>query len=241
MTRRDELIELCRQEPEKSWICFWLWEMTSLEVRLNRTSQNSDKPPSSDGLKKPPRHQSKSKRKPGGQKGQSGTTLRFSDQPDKIIQHGLDYCQDCGVSLEQVEGVVVSRRQEVELPEKPVQIIEHQCLVKQCPGCGGHNQGQWPAHLTGNVQYGRRFKAFCIYLLTYQLLPYKRTGELLKTLVGYQPGGGTLQSMLDQAYQTLEPIQQAIKEALRASPLGHADETSLRIEDKLNGCMCLAP
>ena len=232
MTRRDELIELCRQEPEKVVDLLLALEakLISLEVRLNRTSQNSDKPPSSDGLKKPPCQQSKSKRKPGGQKGQSGTTLKFSDKPDKIIQHGLGYCQDCGVSLEQVEGVVVSRRQEIELPEKPVQIIEHQCLVKQCPGCGCHNRGQWPAHLTGNVQYGLGFKAFCLYLLTYQLLPYKRTGELLKTLLGYQPGGGTLQSMLDQAYQALEPVEQAIKEALRASPLSHADETSLRIE-----------
>jgi transposase len=57
------------------------------------------------------------------------------------------------------------------------------------------------------VQYGRRFKAFCLYLLNYQLLPYERTGELLATLFGYQPGGGTLQSILDQAYGTLEPIE----------------------------------
>jgi transposase len=112
--------------------------------------------------------------------------------------------------LEPVEGTVVSRRQEIELPEKLVQIIEHQCLEKQYPGCGCRNRGQWPGHISGNVQYGLRFKAFCIYLLNYQLLPYERTGELLKTLLGYQPGGGTLQRMLDQAYAALEPIQQPV-------------------------------
>jgi transposase len=79
------------------------------------------------------------------------------------------------------------------------------------------------------VQYGRRFKAFCLYLLNYQLLPYERTAELLETLFGYQPGGGTLQSVLDQAYGTLEPIERAIKGAIRASPVGHADETSIRV------------
>ncbi len=232
MSRRDELIELCQREPEKIIDLLLALEakVASLEVRLNRSSKNSDKPPSSDGLKKPPRQGSKSKRKPGGQKGHRGTTLKFSNNPDKIIQHGLEYCQDCGANLGQVEGQVVSRRQEIELPEKPVQIIEHQCLEKQCPGCGCRNRGQWPKYLSGNVQYGRRFKAFCTYLLNYQLLPYERTGELLQTLLGYQPGGGTLQSMLDQAYEALEPIQKTIKEAVRASPVGHGDETSIRVD-----------
>jgi transposase len=236
MSRRDELIDLCRREPEKIVDLLLALEakVASLEVRLNRTSKNSDKPPSSDGLKKPPRQRSKSKRKPGGQKGHRGTTLKFSDQPDQIVQHGLDYCQSCGASLDQVEGAVVSRRQEIEIPEKPVQVIEHQCLEKPCPGCGCRNRGPWPEHVSGNVQYGRRFKAFCTYLLNYQLLPYDRTGELLHTLFGYQPGGGTLQSILEQAYTTLEPIEQAIKAAVRASPVGHGDETSLRVEGQTN-------
>jgi transposase len=232
MSRRDELIELCRREPEKIIDLLLALEakVASLEVRLNRTSKNSHKPPSSDGLKKPARHQSKSKRKPGGQQGHRGTTLKLSDQPDRIIQYELAYCQGCGASLDQVEGAVVSRRQEIEIPEKPVQIIEHQCLQKQCPDCGCRNRGQWPEHLNGGkVQYGRRFKAFCTYLLNYQLLPYERTGELLSTLFGYQPGGGTLQSILEQAYVALEPVQEVIKQAVRASPVGHGDETSIRV------------
>ena len=232
MSRRDELIELCRREPEKIVDLILALEarVTSLEKRLNRNSKNSDQPPSSDGLKKPPRKRSKSKRKPGGQPGRSGTTLKFSDQPDKIVQHGADYCQDCGANLSEVEGVVLSRRQEIEIPEKPIQIIEHQRLEKRCPCCGQPNWGHWPAYLSGNVQYGRRFKAFCLYLLNYQLLPYERTAELLGTLFGYQPGGGTLQSILDQAHSVLEPIESAIQGAIRASPVGHGDETSIRVD-----------
>lgn len=234
MSRREELLELCRREPEKIVDLLLALEakVTSLEERLNKNSQNSDKPPSSDGLRKPPRQRSKSKRKTGGQKGRPGKTLKFSDKPDKIIQHSRDYCQGCGERLTHVEGAVLSRRQEIEIPDKPIQIIEHQRLEKECPCCGQRNQGHWPADLTGNVQYGRRFKAFCLYLLNYQLLPYERTGELLATLFGYQPGGGTLQSILDQAYETLEPIEQAIKGAIRASPVSHADETSIRVDGR---------
>lgn len=241
MSRRDELIELCRQEPEKiaDLVLGLEARVAMLEARLNQNSKNSDKPPSSDGLRKPPRQQTKSKRKVGGQTGREGTTLKFSDNPDKITQHAAKYCQDCGESLEHVEGVVLSRRQEIEIPEKPIQIIEHQRLEKQCPCCGQRNQGDWPAHLSGNVQYGRRFKAFCTYLMIYQLLPYERAAELLKTLFGYQPGGGTLKSILQQAYEGLEPIERAIKGAIRASPVGHADETSIRLEGQtrwLHGC-----
>lgn len=232
MSRRDELLELCRREPEKVVDLLLALEarVADLERRLNKTSKNSDKPPSSDGLRKPPRKRSKSKRKAGGQEGHSGKTLRFSDNPDKIITHGVDNCQDCGTCLVDIEGAVISRRQEIEIPEKPIEIIEHQRLEKQCPCCGTRNRGQWPVHVTGNVQYGRRFKAFCLYLLNYQLLPYQRTGELLSALFGYQPGGGTLQSILDHAYVTLEPIETAIKAVIRGSPVGHGDETGIRVD-----------
>ncbi|MFN8457658.1 MAG: transposase [Anaerolineae bacterium] len=37
-------------------------------------------------------------------------------------------------------------------------------------------------------------------------------------------------SILDQAYAALEPVEQTIKAAVRASPVGHGDETSIRVE-----------
>ena len=135
MSRRDELLELCRREPERFVDLFLALEakVAELERRVNKNSKNSDKPPSSDGLRKPPRKRARSKRKAGGQKGHAGKTLKFSNDPDKIIGHGVDRCRDCGVSLVDIEGTVLSRRQEIEIPRKPIEIIEHQRLEKQCP------------------------------------------------------------------------------------------------------------
>ena len=62
-----------------------------LEHRLNKNSTNSSKPPSSDGLKKPkPKsRREKGKRKPGGQTGHEGNTLKMVACPDEVITHAL--------------------------------------------------------------------------------------------------------------------------------------------------------
>ena len=203
-----------------------------LERRMNKNSKNSDKPPSSDGLKKPPQKKTGSDQKPGGQKGRQGKTLRYSDKPDRIIKHSAANCQECGQDLAEIEGLLIGRRQEIEIPQKPIEVIEHQRLEKACPNCGQINQGQWPDHLKGNVQYGRRFKAFSLYLMIYQLLPYERTGELLESLFGYHPGGGTLKRIIAEAYQALAVIESQIEAAIRGSPVGHADETSIRVDGR---------
>src|SRR4051812_44983752 len=61
-----------------------LARVAELERRLGLDSSNSGKPPSSDGLKKPPRTTSlrePSGRKPGGQKGDPGPTRRGQGRP----------------------------------------------------------------------------------------------------------------------------------------------------------------
>ena len=67
--------------------------IAALERQVALSSKTSSRPPSSDGLKKPPaekRTQSsrdKSDRKTGGQSGHKGKTLRQSATPDHIIHH----------------------------------------------------------------------------------------------------------------------------------------------------------
>jgi len=73
-----------------------------LEKRVKKNSDNSSKPPSSDGLSKPPPksplHEN-GKNKSGGQLGCVGETLKQTDTPDIIKKHASIRCPDCSHSL----------------------------------------------------------------------------------------------------------------------------------------------
>ena len=90
---KDELIALLLAQEAR---------IAELERRLGLNSSNSGKPPSSDGLKKPPRVSSlreRSGKRTGGQKGHPGETLRRTATPDVLVDHYPQICDACGEPL----------------------------------------------------------------------------------------------------------------------------------------------
>lgn len=206
--------------------------LTALEARLNQDSHNSHKPPSSDGLAKRPRTHSlrqRSGKKSGGQSGHPGVTRCLVDQPDVVIEHVPSTCAACGTSLETAPGLSPERRQVVEIPQPHPEVTEHQAVPKVCPACQTITAGVFPPEVTQPVQYGPRTKAAAIYLQIYQLLPYERTVETLGDLFGVYPSEGTLASAQALAHHQLEPVEQAIRGALRRAKVAHADESGMRV------------
>ena len=87
---------------------------------VKKNSSNSHNSPSQD-KGKPKRNQSlrtKSQRKSGGQKGHKGHTLKMSEQPDETKILRSDYCQVCGSDLRSLRHQLVSKRQEVVIPQQ---------------------------------------------------------------------------------------------------------------------------
>lgn len=132
-------------------------EVREVTARLNQNSQNSSKPPSSDGphvKRKPPKPPSG--RKPGGQPGHTPhqRALVPVEEVDTVIACKPDQCRRCG---EQLTGNDPApwRHQVVELPPMPPHITEYQRHRLTCASCGITTCGELPTGV-GPTCYGPR-------------------------------------------------------------------------------------
>jgi len=207
----------------------------ALEEQLKKNSRNSDKPPSSDGLKRQIKStRSKSFRQSGGQKGHDGHTLKMVSEPDHNRKHGIEECTHCHGSLQDAEIVGYKKRQVFDIPPLKFEVTEHQAEVKKCCHCGTINTAAFPADVMQSVQYGPGIKSFSVYLMQYQLIPSERTTELLEDIFGQSISEGTLYNWNRAAYQALENTEAEIKQQLIQSPINHFDETGTFCQNKLN-------
>lgn len=208
--------------------------LEAVEGRLSKTSKNSSKPPSGDGLVKRTKSlRGKSDKPSGGQPDHPGQTLEWCDEVDEIIEHRLEACTGCGTSLVSVATETVYAGQVHDLPAIDLRVTEHRIEVKCCECCGLRNESQFPASVNTVVQYGPRLKGVMVYLMEGQLLPAARTVELLREVMGVELSSGTLYNARSQCFQALEPVSEAIKTALLFSEVVHFDETGLRVNGKL--------
>lgn len=204
-----------------------------LEDRLASDSHNSSKPPSSDLSKKKTQSlREPSGKRPGAQPGHAGHTLRPVDEPDQVIIHPLVQCQVCGVELSAVPAVEYECRQVFDLPPVKVEVTEHRVEIKPCPECGATSAGDFPPGVNNLVQYGAGIKGLAVYLMNYQLLPYRRTREMLEDLLGQPVAEGTLQAALAHCGEELVETEARIKTGVQQSAQAHFDETGLYMEGK---------
>ncbi|HEX5502712.1 MAG TPA: IS66 family transposase [Thermomicrobiales bacterium] len=201
-----------------------------LEARLGGHSQNSHRPPSSDGPGAPPRGQrARSGKRPGGQPGHPGQTLALTATPDAIIAHHPCQCAHCGAALVGVPAATVARRQVVDLPPLALAVTEHRAATVRCPRCQRPTTAPFPAQVAQPVQYGPRLLGLGVYLRHDQLLPSQRSGELLADLFGAQPSVGTRHTASLACATAPAPVEAAIAAALAAAPLLHGDEPGSKV------------
>jgi transposase len=96
---------------QREQIALLVARVQELEARLAKDSHNSSKPPSSDGLaRKTKSLRKRSGKKPGGQIGHHGQTLRLVAVPDAIVEHWPTACRACQRSLDAHASVVLRER-----------------------------------------------------------------------------------------------------------------------------------
>lgn len=94
--------------------------------------------------------------------------------------------------------------------------------------CGTVTAAVFPPEVTAPACYGPAIKAHAVYLMTAQHLARERCTEALEDLFGITVATGTLDNWMTEAATALAPFVTEVTDQLRAAPVVHADETSVR-------------
>jgi transposase len=209
-------------------------ETAELRRRLAQNSRNSSRPPSSDGLAKPPAKSLRrpSGRRPGGQPGHPGGHLEMVAVADEVVDHVPAVCAACLAELATGEEVGYLVRQVFDLPQIRLRSSEHRAHTRRC-ACGHETTASFPAAVGAPTQYGPRVRALGIYLVSYQHLPYGRAARLLSDWIGAPLSTGTLAGFVARGAEELQPFLDEIHAQITAAPVAHFDETGARAEGKL--------
>ncbi len=191
--------------------------------RLGLNSKNSNKSPSTD----PNRQKesgSKSGRKPGGQAGHNGATLKPVSEPDQIKVISVDRrtlppgdYHDAGFETRQVFDLDIS----TVVTEFRAQVLQDQD--------GNRYVAPFPEGVTRPAQYGNGVKAHAVYMSQFQLVPYKRIEDHFLDQMQLPLSAGSIFNFNQEAYDLLEHFDQWVRQQLASSGLIHADETGINI------------
>jgi len=208
--------------------------VAELERQLGLNSQNSSKPPSSDGLKKaskPLRTRSlrQSNRASGGQKGHKGNTLRSLEVADHVVDHTVKVCTECGLDLKNEHSEDYTKRQVFDLPKIELEVTEHRIHSTTCPNCKRTFRADFPEDAVAPVQYGPVVRSLAVYLHHYQLIPEDRLEELMKDCFNVCTSSTSIMQWVHKSGQSLQPFMGIVKEQVEAAGIVHLDETGIRI------------
>ncbi len=200
-----------------------------------KNSNNSNKPPSSDF---PKQQRTRSLRettgkKPGGQFGHEGTTLRMVSNPDIIENHSPSFCTFCGEDLSVQHGIFAGKRQVIDIPPIVPIVTEHR-LFDKCCKCGHLNQASFPEGVTAPVSYGENVQALTAYLSARQYVPVKRLSELLSDMFGLSVSTGGIGYILNKMQRKATAVYESIRQNVLKNLVIGADETGVNINGKNN-------
>ena len=202
-----------------------------LERRLKLKSDNSHKPPSSDGLGKPRTNtlRGKSEKKSGGQPEHPGHTLKQVEDPDHVLLNPVVKCASCDADLSLQKPCGRQARQVFDLPLPSIEVTEHQVEQKKCSYCGCMNSSSFPEGVNAPAQYGARIRALSVYLNHQQMIPEDRVSVMFRDIFGVSICAATIASHGIYASNKLQGWLDELEQILLTDPVKHLDETGLRI------------
>lgn len=201
-----------------------------LEARLNQNSQNTSRPPSTDGPATPRLlAQKPSGRRRGGQPGHRGAhrDLKPLECVAEVVDHVPTHCAHCRAPLSagQTEtDPAPIRHQVTELPPLVCVTTEHRLHSRTCPHCRRRAWADLPAGVPRGA-VGPRLQAVCSLLTGGYGLSRRATQELLRDLLGEELSLGTLSSLEAATAAALSAPYQEVAQAVAQAERVNVDET----------------
>ena len=201
-------------------------QVAELTARLQQSSQNSSRPPSSDPpwQTRPPRPPSGRKR--GGQPGHRGRTREWAAEP-QVCDYVPQQCAGCGAALPTPPAPAdpLPRAHQVwELPVPQPEVTEHRCHGRHCPACGQLTWAALPPAVSPSGQ-GPRLEAVLGLLTGAYRLSRRGAAALLGDLFAVPLCAATVSRVEARLTDALETTYQAVGRALAAATQIHVDET----------------
>ncbi len=195
-----------------------------LENRLNQNSQNSNKPPSSDGpFKQPQKKSDKKKRKRGAQKGHKGYRQQML-KPNRVekIQPRQCSCGNCDFTGSRLKAFYT--HQVIELPKIQMDVTHYILQQGKCLKCGKTVK----ATLADEIQsgYGPRFSALMAELSGTEGMSRQAVKRFCNSVLDVPISVGGIQKVLDRTSEAIKPIYEHIGRIARTSGVNGIDETS---------------
>ncbi len=151
-----------------------------LKEQLNKSSKNSSKPPSSDGLKKPLVSKDcslrrKSGKKQGAQTGHGRVNLSVMAEPDHVEHHIHSGYSSCPYHDSCLEKACIRETRHETNAEVVVNVTAHELVVvKDCPLHSDMKEGAFPANIKAAVQYGKNLPAMVVAFNTVKAVSINR-------------------------------------------------------------------
>ena len=206
----------------------------------NKDSGNSSTPPSKENMKAEAIRRTKTLRKPtgkkpGGQEGHEGSTLKMTETPDETEDIAASFCTKCGSSLEDCERILDYVTQVISLPElKPI-VKEIRHYITVCKNCGERIQSHAPRKRGSNaVVYDATVKSLVVYLSVVMFLPYGRIESFFKEVFGLDISQGSFVNWINEAKRSAAPAIEKIKECIMKSSVVGFDESGLYCNKRLD-------
>ena len=219
---------IARQPPEaQAIIRILLGKIAELEARLNKTPENSSRPPSTQHphAKLAQSKRSNAKRKRGGQKGypKYERSLIPTDNCQAVVPLKPDACRRCGSKLSGDDRQPL-RHQVWELPEIQPVVTEYQQHRLRCECCGTATCADLPDGVPSG-QSGPKLIAFVALLMACFRQGKRRTAEFVRMVFNIPCSASLTVKHQTIATAALRPAYDELAAALPEQTHLNGDET----------------